>query len=79
MCVDRLIDIDMGIHSTPDRYVEIGGAKLNEVSYQLARAYCVPCRGVYVAEPAGSTYHTTTNQHFKYIDSVVNSVSLGWT
>lgn len=38
---------------TPDRYVEIGGSKLNEVSYQLARAYCVPCKGVYVAEPSG--------------------------
>lgn len=42
--------------STPDRYVEIGGSKLNEVSYQLARAYCVPCRGVYVAEPSGSKF-----------------------
>jgi hypothetical protein len=40
--------------STPDRYVEIGGSKLNEVSYQLARVYCVPCRGVYVCEPSGS-------------------------
>ncbi|KAI8391518.1 trypsin-like cysteine/serine peptidase domain-containing protein [Radiomyces spectabilis] len=38
---------------TPNRYVEIGGAVLNEVSYQLANAYCVPCRGVYVAEPSG--------------------------
>ncbi|KAL7312433.1 hypothetical protein PS15m_008193 [Mucor circinelloides] len=38
---------------TPDRYVEIGGSKLNEVSYQLARAYCIPCKGVYVAEPSG--------------------------
>ncbi|KAI7865276.1 trypsin-like cysteine/serine peptidase domain-containing protein [Spinellus fusiger] len=48
-------DICVGdLHAiTPDRYIEIGGSKLNEVSYQLARAYCVPCQGVYVAEPSG--------------------------
>lgn len=44
------------IYSTPDRYVEVGGSKLNEVSYQLVRVYCVPCRGVYVAEPSGSKF-----------------------
>ncbi|KAI8059616.1 trypsin-like cysteine/serine peptidase domain-containing protein [Gongronella butleri] len=38
---------------TPDRYVEIGGSKLNNLSYQLARMYCVPCKGVYVCEPSG--------------------------
>ncbi|KAI8818396.1 trypsin-like cysteine/serine peptidase domain-containing protein [Fimicolochytrium jonesii] len=38
---------------TPDRYLEVGGAKLNDVSYQLARQFCVPVEGVYVAEPSG--------------------------
>ncbi|KAI8355477.1 trypsin-like cysteine/serine peptidase domain-containing protein [Mortierella sp. GBAus27b] len=42
------------LHSvTPDRYVEIGGAKLNNLSYQLARSFCVPVSGVYVSEPSG--------------------------
>ncbi|KAJ3292893.1 hypothetical protein HK104_004931 [Borealophlyctis nickersoniae] len=42
------------LHSiTPDRYVEVGGAKLNNLSYQLARQYCLPVEGVYVCEPSG--------------------------
>ncbi|KAJ3170667.1 hypothetical protein HDU88_008569 [Geranomyces variabilis] len=42
------------LHSiTPDRYLECGGAKLNDISYQLARQFCIPVEGVYVAEPAG--------------------------
>ncbi|KAI8641222.1 trypsin-like cysteine/serine peptidase domain-containing protein [Parasitella parasitica] len=60
ICVERggkpmEFNIEVGdLHAiTPDRYVEIGGSKLNEVSYQLARAYCIPCKGVYVADPSG--------------------------
>lgn len=59
VCINRRI-----YTSTPDRYVEIGGSKLNEVSYQLARAYCIPCKGVYVAEPSGSKFRLFTASLF---------------
>ncbi|KAJ3391352.1 hypothetical protein HDU84_006097 [Entophlyctis sp. JEL0112] len=44
----------MDLHSvTPDRYVEVGGGKVNNLSYQLARQFAVPVEGVHVCEPAG--------------------------
>ncbi|KAH6578173.1 hypothetical protein BASA60_003769 [Batrachochytrium salamandrivorans] len=59
------------LHSiTPDRYVEIGGAKLNNVSYQLARQYCVPVRGVYIAEPCGMLRLTGTSDNGWILASV---------
>src|SRR5579859_7703160 len=39
---------------TPDRYVQVSGARFNTLSYQLARAYNVPAEGVYVCEQSGS-------------------------
>ncbi|KAJ2735610.1 hypothetical protein H4S06_006694, partial [Coemansia sp. BCRC 34490] len=37
------------IHAiTPHQYLEMGGAVLHDLSYQLARYYCVPVQGVYV-------------------------------
>ncbi|AOW07966.1 YALI0F31603p [Yarrowia lipolytica CLIB122] len=43
------------LHSiTPDRYVEVCGASFQDLSYQLARIYAIPVRGVYVSEVGGS-------------------------
>ena len=36
---------------TPDEYLEFGDAVLNRLSYQQARQYNVPLRGVYIANP----------------------------
>jgi len=36
---------------TPDEYLEFGDAVLHRLSYQLARQFNIPVRGVYVANP----------------------------
>ncbi|KAJ3104917.1 hypothetical protein HDU97_008775 [Phlyctochytrium planicorne] len=60
------------LHSiTPDRYVMIGGAKVNNLSYQLARTFCVPVSGVYVADPAGMFRLDGVDQGW-IIDSIDN-------
>ncbi|GME91256.1 unnamed protein product [[Candida] boidinii] len=39
---------------TPDRYVSVCGAIFNDLSYQLARSYNLPVKGVFIASPTGS-------------------------
>ncbi|EPS43450.1 hypothetical protein H072_2558 [Dactylellina haptotyla CBS 200.50] len=39
---------------TPDRFLTVCGASFHDLSYQLARLYAIPVKGVYVSEPAGT-------------------------
>ncbi|KAI9297381.1 trypsin-like serine protease [Neoconidiobolus thromboides FSU 785] len=38
---------------TPNRYLSYCGSTFNDLSYQLARSFCIPCKGVYISNPAG--------------------------
>ncbi|WBW72230.1 serine protease, involved in lipid metabolism [Schizosaccharomyces osmophilus] len=52
------VDVTCRVQSThdiaPDKYVEVCGAKFHNLSYQLARQYALPVKGVFISEPAGS-------------------------
>ncbi|KNE69830.1 hypothetical protein AMAG_14362 [Allomyces macrogynus ATCC 38327] len=54
---------------TPDKYLDVGGGKLNNLSYQLARHYGVAVKGVYVAQAAGM-FHLDGSSHGLIVDSI---------
>lgn len=59
------------LHSiTPNRYLEVGGGIVNELSYQIARSYSLPVGGVYVAS-AGHMFATA----FVFRKSIIVSVN----
>ncbi len=49
-------EIEVGdLHAiTPDRFVTVAGAAFHNLSYQQARLYAVPVKGVYICEAGGS-------------------------
>ncbi|KAI9793967.1 MAG: hypothetical protein M1833_000485 [Piccolia ochrophora] len=47
---------------TPDRFITVAGAAFHDLSYQQARLYAVPVKGVYACEAAGSFRFDGTEQ-----------------
>ncbi|CCK71999.1 Nma111p KNAG_0I02140 [Huiozyma naganishii CBS 8797] len=61
------------LHSiTPDRYVEVCGATFNDMSYQMARCYALPVKGVFLSCATGSFNFDSKEKVGWVIDAVNN-------
>ncbi|CAK7897373.1 pro-apoptotic serine protease Nma111p [[Candida] anglica] len=70
----KLIEHDIVIGDlhkiTPSRYVEVAGASFNDLSYQVARCYCIPVKGVFVNDASGSFEFSPYEKNGWILDSV---------
>ncbi|CCD25601.1 Nma111p NDAI_0F02830 [Naumovozyma dairenensis CBS 421] len=57
---------------TPDRYVEVCGATFNELSYQMARFYALPVKGVFLSSASGSFNFDNREKVGWIIDAIDN-------
>ncbi|ODQ82638.1 hypothetical protein BABINDRAFT_159183 [Babjeviella inositovora NRRL Y-12698] len=55
---------------TPNRYLQVCGASFNDLSYQMARIYAIPVKGVFVNSASGSFFFDKNEKCGWIIDSV---------
>lgn len=55
---------------TPSRYVEVAGASFNDLSYQMARCYCIPVRGVFISDASGTFNVSPTEKTGWILDKI---------
>lgn len=73
--VEHNVTCEVGdLHAiSPDRYVEVCGATFNELSYQMARCYALPVKGVFLSSASGSFNFDTKERVGWVIDAVDNN------
>lgn len=71
---DLNVTITIGdLHAiTPNRFVNVAGASFNDLSYQLAKCYCIPVKGVYVNDASGTFDFNNQDKNGWILDKIDN-------
>ncbi|SCU85590.1 LADA_0D08438g1_1 [Lachancea dasiensis] len=71
---DIVVNCDVGdLHAiTPSSYLEVCGATFNELSYQMARFYAIPVRGVFLSSASGSFNFDSKEKLGWIVDAIDN-------
>lgn len=66
------VEVEIGdLHKiTPSRYVDVAGASFNDLSYQVARCFCIPVRGVFINDALGSFEFSAFEKNGWLLESV---------